>query len=74
MLRGVQPPLDILLINKNILRELRIEDNSSFFNYMRMEPLMFDEILNSVSPWTRKGDTHFRKALEPGLELGRIVR
>ena len=30
-------------------RELRTEDNSSFFNYMRMEPLMFDEILNKVS-------------------------
>ena len=23
-----------------LLRELRMEDNSSFFNYMRMEPLM----------------------------------
>ena len=33
-----------------LLRELRMEDNFSFFNYMRMEPLMFDEILNRVSP------------------------
>ena len=28
-------------------RELRMGD-SSFFNYMRMEPYMFDEILNRV--------------------------
>ena len=46
-----------------LLRELRMEDNSSFSNYMRMEPLMFDEILNRVSPRIQKSDTHFRKAL-----------
>ena len=57
-----------------LLRELWMEDNSSFFNYMRMEPLMFDEILNRVSPRIQKRDTHFRKALEPGLELERIIR
>ena len=57
-----------------LLRELRMEDNSSFFNYMRMEPLMFDEILNRVSPRIQKSDTHFRKTLEPGLELERMMR
>ena len=31
-----------------LIRELRMEDRSSFFKYMRMEPLMFDEILNRV--------------------------
>ena len=55
-------------------RELRMEDNSSFFNYMRMVPLMFDEILNRVSHRIQENDTHFRKALEPGLELKRIMR
>ena len=57
-----------------LLRELRMEDNPSFFNYMRMEPLMFDEIFNRVSPRIQKSYTHFRKALEPGLELERIMR
>ena len=56
------------------LRELRMEDNSSFLNHMRMEPLMFDEILNRVSHRIQENDTHFRKALEPGLELERIMR
>ena len=53
-----------------LLRDSRMEDNSSFFNYMRMEPLMFDR----VSPKIQKSDTHFRKALEPGPELERIMR
>ena len=54
-------------------RELRMEHNSSIFNYMRMEPLMFDEILNRVNHRIQENDTHFRKALEPGLELERII-
>ena len=54
-------------------RELRMEDNSSFLNHMRMEPLMFDEILNRVSHRIQENDTHFRKELEPGLELERIM-
>ena len=57
-----------------LLRELRMTDNLSFVNYMRMEPLMFDEFLNRVSAKVQKSDTHFRKALEPGLELERIMR
>ena len=32
-----------------LMRELRMTD-SSFFIYMRMEPSMFDEILNRVGP------------------------
>ena len=51
-----------------------LEHNSSFFNYMRMEPLMFDEILNRVSPRFQKSATQFRKELEPGLEVERIMR
>ena len=57
-----------------LLRESRMEDNSSFSNYVRMEPLMFDEILNRVNPRIQKSDIHFRKALAPGLELERIMR
>ena len=46
-----------------LLRELRMEDNSSFFYYMKMEPLMFDEILNRVSPRMQKSDTPSGKHL-----------
>ena len=63
-----------LQFGHKLLRELRMEDNSSFFKYMRMETLMLDEILNRVSPRIQKSDTHFRIALEPGLELEQIMR
>ena len=53
-----------------LLRELRMEDNSSFFKYIKVEPL----ILNRVYPRILKSDTHFRSVLEPGLELDRIMR
>ena len=57
-----------------LMRELRMEDNTSFFNYMRMEPHMFDEILLRVGPRIQKSDTKFRKALEPGLKLAITIR
>ena len=44
-----------------------MEDGSSFFNYMRMEPLR-------IGSRIQKSDTNFRKALEQGLELARTPR
>ena len=35
----------------------------SFFNYLRMEPAMFDELLQRVGPRIEKQDTNMRKAL-----------
>ena len=35
-----------------LIRELNMEDTISFFNYLRMQPAMFDEILNRVGPRT----------------------
>ena len=50
-----------------LIRAMRMEDNSSFFNYTRMEPLR-------VCPRIQKSDTNFRWALELGLELARKPR
>ena len=47
-----------------LIRALRMEDSSSFFNYMRIRPLR-------NGPRIQKSDTKFRKALEPCLELAR---
>ena len=52
-----------------LLAELRIENQQSFFNFLRMPPEMFDELLNRVWPRIRKMDTQYRKALEPGMKL-----
>ena len=56
------------------MRELRMEDTTSFFNYLRMQPAMFDEILNRVGPRIQKKDTNLRKCLDPGLKLAITIR
>ena len=57
-----------------LMAELRVDDPSSFFNYLRMPPEMFDELLQRLSPRLTKADTNFRKALAPGLKLAATIR
>ena len=45
------------------MNELRMEESTSFFNYMRMEPHMFDVILTRVSPRIQRRDTNTGKRL-----------
>jgi hypothetical protein len=40
-----------------LLRELRIDDTNSFFNFLKMEPAMFNELLQRVGPRIQKKDT-----------------
>jgi len=56
------------------MRELRVEDQASFFNFLRMPPEMFDELLARIGPRIQKQDTRYRKALEPGLKLAVTIR
>jgi hypothetical protein len=51
-----------------------LQDPASFFNFMRMSPEMFDEVLRRVGPRIQKQDTHYRNALEPGLKLAITLR
>ena len=55
---------------RRLMRELRMEDTASFcnFKFMRMEPKMFDELVDSSSPRITLQDTNWRKALEPGVQ------
>ena len=57
-----------------LIAELRMEDQQSFFNFLRMPAEMFDELLNRVRPRTHKADTRFSKAQEPGLKLAITLR
>ena len=45
--------------------EFRMKDTASFCNFMRMEPQMFDELVDRIT----LHDTNWRKALEPGLKV-----
>lgn len=54
--------------------ELRNEDTASFFNFLRMPPVMFDELLARLVPLITKQDTNYRNAIEPGLKLAMTIR
>jgi len=41
-----------------LMEELRVEDPQSFFNYLRMEPAMFDELVQRVGPRIEKQDNY----------------
>ena len=51
-----------------LMVELRWEDPSSFTNFMRMPPEMFDEILERVRGRLTKQHTFYSEPLEPGLK------
>ena len=38
------------------MQELRLEDEGAFFNYLRMEPAMFDVLLQRVGPMITKAN------------------
>ena len=57
-----------------LMEELRIEDPQSFFNYLRMEPATFDELVQRVGPRIEKQDTNTTKVLPTGLKLAITVR
>ena len=52
-----------------LMRGLRMEDTAPFCNFMRMEPQMFDELVDRLFPRITLQDTNWRKALEPGLNV-----
>ena len=57
-----------------LIEELRMEDAESFRNFLRMDLVMFDELLNSVGPRITKKNTWYRQATEPGLKLALTLR
>ena len=51
-----------------------MEDVHSFFNFLRMQPEMSDELLNRVEPRIQKNNTLWRKSLEQGVKLAITLR
>ena len=52
-----------------LMTELRREDQKSFVKFMRMQPEMFDEILERVGPRITKQYTFYRAPIDPGMKL-----
>ncbi|KAK3101288.1 hypothetical protein FSP39_002411 [Pinctada imbricata] len=57
-----------------LMEELRYDDATSFQNFLRMGPAMFDELLSRISSRITKHDTFLRRALDPGLKLAATLR
>ena len=56
-----------------LIMEINRECLGDFVNCMRMQPAMFYELLQRITPRIRKS-TRYRKPLEPGLKLSITVR
>ncbi len=52
-----------------LMVELRNEDPRAFQNFMRMPPVMYDEIVQRLTPALTKETTNWRAPLEPGLKV-----
>jgi len=61
-------------VYRQLMQELRLEDEGAFFNCMRMEPTMFDVLLQRVGPRITKANTNCRESLEPGFKLAVTLR
>lgn len=59
---------------ERLMVELAAEDRTAFRNFLRVDPELFQELLDRVGPIIEKKDTFMRKALEPGLRLAITLR
>ena len=59
---------------ENLMVELNREDPRAYKNYMRMDIVLFSEILTRIIPHIEKERTNWREPLEPGLKLAVTLR
>ena len=59
---------------ENLMAELERESRGDFVAYLRMEPAMFHELVQRLTPRLTKKNTKWRRALEPGLKVAVTLR
>jgi hypothetical protein len=59
---------------ETLLSELRVEDESSFLNFVRVSPNIFDDLLAKVQPIIERKTTNFRKPISAGMRLAITLR
>ena len=57
-----------------LLSELREEDKSSFLNFLRVSPGLFDDLLEKITPLIERQDTSYRPAISPEIRLAITMR
>ena len=58
----------------NLIQEMRLHDHSMHFNYLRMLPSTFDDLLRLIGPTLVKKTSRFREPLPPALRLAVALR
>ncbi|XP_048238779.1 uncharacterized protein LOC125376958 isoform X2 [Haliotis rufescens] len=58
----------------NLIKELEIEDEQSYYNFFRMGKESFNHLLLKVQPKIKKQDTNMRECLPAGLKLAVTLR
>ncbi|XP_035223705.1 protein ALP1-like [Stegodyphus dumicola] len=58
----------------NLIEEMRLNDIESFFNYFRMTPSQFDELLALVGPSIQKRNSNFRQSIPEKDRLAVTLR
>jgi hypothetical protein len=59
---------------ENLMAELAREDVAGFKNFQRVDPEVFNELLEKVGPHIERRTTNMRLPLEPGLRLAITLR
>lgn len=59
---------------ERLMHEMAMEDVRGFKNFVRVEPDLFQELLERIAPRIEHQDTFMRKALDPGLRLAITLR
>jgi hypothetical protein len=59
---------------ETLLSELKEEDQTSFLNFLRVTPGIFEDLVTKVTPYIEREDTCFRKSISPGLRLAICLR
>ena len=57
-----------------LLQELRLCDENSYRNFLRMNVASFEEVLQCVSPIISRQDTHLRESISAGERLALTLR
>lgn len=58
----------------NLLKQLAGDDFGEYKNFMRMQPELFEELLQGVRPIIEKSDTRFRMCIRPEIRLAITLR
>lgn len=61
-------------VHAKLLKEISIEDNISYENFIRMSKTCYDDLLEKITSRIKKKDTHLRKAISPSERLTLTLR